>query len=96
MIAPHGYNLTYGGEGSGIPCQETRLKMSESHRGKKRPPFSKIHRSKISESLKKSKRFKASRRKNSEDAKRQKQEAKNKEKKEKTPSKVKRDVEANA
>lgn len=34
-IAPNGYNLTAGGDGSGIPCEETREKMSKSHTGKK-------------------------------------------------------------
>ena len=30
---PNGYNLTEGGDGE-IPCEETRKKMSESHKGK--------------------------------------------------------------
>ena len=32
-VAPHGYNLTYGGEG-GIPSEETRQKRSKSLKGK--------------------------------------------------------------
>ena len=28
-----GYNLSYGGEGGGIPCEETRRKMSEARKG---------------------------------------------------------------
>ena len=36
-VVPLGYNLTHGGEGSGIPSEESRRKMSESRKGKKRP-----------------------------------------------------------
>ena len=72
-VVPHGYNLTYGGEGAGRPCDETRERMSESHRGKKRLPFSEAHRKNISKSLKKSKRFKASRRKISENTKKRRE-----------------------
>ena len=33
-IAPHGYNLDSGGGGAGLPCAESRRKMSESAKGK--------------------------------------------------------------
>ena len=72
-VAPHGYNLTYGGEGAGRPCDETRERMSEARRNKKRPPFSEAHRKNISKSLKKSKRFKESRRKISENTKKRRE-----------------------
>ena len=39
---PNGYNLTEGGDG-GIPCEETRKKMSESRSGEKNPMFGKKH-----------------------------------------------------
>ena len=39
-IAPHGYNLTYGGEG-GTPSEETRRKMSEAQKGEKNPMYGK-------------------------------------------------------
>ena len=29
-VAPHGYNLTHGGEGAGRPCDETRQRLPES------------------------------------------------------------------
>ena len=49
---PNGYNLTEGGDGGGIPCDETRTKMSESHRGEKNynygVPMSNKQREKIS------------------------------------------------
>ena len=32
-IRPNGYNLTYGGEGCGVPSEETRRKMSEASIG---------------------------------------------------------------
>lgn len=35
-IAPNGYNLTFGGEGGGIPSEAARLSLSEAHRGKPR------------------------------------------------------------
>ena len=44
-VAPHGYNLTEGGDG-GSYCEETRRKISEAHKGKK---LSEEHRRKISE-----------------------------------------------
>ena len=48
-----GYNLTYGGDGGGIPTEETRRKMSESHKGiLKGKPKSEEHRRKMSQSLK--------------------------------------------
>lgn len=50
-IAPHGYNLTSGGDHK-IPSEETRRKLSEANKGKKRPPFSAEHRRKISEATK--------------------------------------------
>jgi len=32
-VAPNGYNLTRGGEGSGIPCEETKEKMRQARLG---------------------------------------------------------------
>ena len=52
-VVPHGYNLTYGGQGGGSPSAEARRKMSEARRGKK---LSEEHRRKISESGKGKKR----------------------------------------
>lgn len=50
-ISPKGYNLTEGG--GGCKCsEETRLKMSEAKKGKKRQPFSAEHKRKISEANK--------------------------------------------
>ena len=46
-IRPHGYNLTYGGEGGGSPSAEARGKMSEAQKGRK---HSAETRRKISES----------------------------------------------
>ena len=46
-VAPHGYNLTHGGDHA-IPSEDTRRKMSETRKGK---PLSTAHRRKISESL---------------------------------------------
>ena len=34
-VAPHGYNLTTGGDGGKVPCEETRKKMSKSQKGRK-------------------------------------------------------------
>ena len=54
-VVPHGYNLTYGGEGGGSPSAETRRKLSDL-KGEKHPNFGKKfsveHRRKISESKK--------------------------------------------
>ena len=49
-IAPHGYNLTSGGDGTLNPSDEIRQKMSDSHKGKTQSEFTKAKRS---ESLKK-------------------------------------------
>ena len=51
-VVPHGYNLTYGGEGGGIPSEETRRKLSKASKGRKFPPRSAEHRRKISEAKK--------------------------------------------
>ena len=53
-IAPSGYNLTFGGEGSlgWRASEETRRKMSEARRGKKLGPPSEETRRKISEAHK--------------------------------------------
>ena len=51
-VVPHGYNLTYGGEGGGIPSEETRRKLSKASKGRKLPPRSAEHRRKISEAKK--------------------------------------------
>ena len=49
---PHGYNLTKGGDG-GIPSEETRIKLSESHKGQIPPnkgkPMSEEQKKKLSE-----------------------------------------------
>ncbi len=54
-LYPNGYNLTEGGEGE-IPCEETRRKMSKSHKGKIPPnkgiPMNEEQKKKLSESLK--------------------------------------------
>ena len=44
-----GYNIEHGGNGSGKVSEITKIKLSNSHKGKK---FSKEHRRKISEALK--------------------------------------------
>ena len=54
-LAPHGYNLTIGGEG-GSRSKETRRKISKAREGKKRAPFSEEHRRNISEAKKGKKR----------------------------------------
>ena len=45
-LSPNGYNLTEGGNG-GIPCEEARKKISESHKGlqagEKNPFYGKTH-----------------------------------------------------
>ena len=51
-VAPHGYNLTSGGEKSKDVSPETRRKMSEAKKGRKRKPYSSETRRKISESKK--------------------------------------------
>jgi group I intron endonuclease len=43
--APNGYNLTDGGEGVLNPSEESRRKMSDSHKGKKQSEETKIKRS---------------------------------------------------
>ena len=54
-LYPNGYNLTEGGDG-GIPCEETRRKMSEAMKGKpshnKGKPMSEETKKKISDSKK--------------------------------------------
>ena len=47
-LSPHGYNLTTGGEG-GSHSDETRRKISEAHKGKKKPERSEEHCRNISE-----------------------------------------------
>ena len=58
-VAPHGYNLTYGGDHA-IPSKDARQKLSEAVKGKKNPNFGKVlseeHRRKISEANKGKKR----------------------------------------
>ena len=51
---PNGYNMTDGGDGrSGSSVSnETRRKMSESHKGQKKPPFTDKHKNNLSESHK--------------------------------------------
>lgn len=49
-IAPHGYNLTSGGDGTLNPSDEVRQKLSDSHKGKVQSEATKAKRS---ESLKK-------------------------------------------
>ena len=56
-VVPHGYNLTYGGEGGGIPSEETRRKLSKASKGRKLPPRSAEHRRKLSESKKGEKNY---------------------------------------
>ena len=51
-VSPHGYNLTYGGDGAGSPSEETRRKMSKAHKGKKLGSPSEEHRRKLSEAHK--------------------------------------------
>ena len=51
-VKPNGFNLTYGGEQNKKPSDETRRKMSEAQKGKKRSPHSAETRRKISESHK--------------------------------------------
>ena len=53
---PNGYNLTEGGDGwSGGPCEETRRKLSESHKGKVPPnkgiPMSEEQKKKLSKKV---------------------------------------------
>ena len=54
-LSPNGYNLEEGGRG-GVPCEETRRKISEKKSGEKHHMFGKHHsdetKQKISESLK--------------------------------------------
>ena len=54
-LYPNGYNLTEGGDGL-IPCEETRKKLSEAHKGKpahnKGVPMSEEQKKKISEANK--------------------------------------------
>ena len=68
-VAPHGYNLTSGGD-HGIPSEETRQKMSEALKGEKHPLYGKRHsaetRQKMSESAKGRKNSEEHRRKMSE------------------------------
>jgi group I intron endonuclease len=49
-MSPHGYNLTAGGDGTLMPAEEVKKKMSDSHKGKTQ---SDITKQKRSESLKK-------------------------------------------
>ena len=39
-VAPHGYNLTRGGDGAGSPSEQTRQRISASLKGKKYKTFS--------------------------------------------------------
>ena len=68
-IAPHGYNLTAGGEG-GSPSEETRQKISDANKGKSPPnkgkPVPEVTRRKISVALKGNSRSEETRRKISE------------------------------
>jgi len=48
----HGYNMTYGGEGNNMLCEEARYKMGSANRGKKRGPMSPELRKKISDAKK--------------------------------------------
>lgn len=52
-LTPNGYNLTHGGEGPGIPSEETRCKMSKAKAGENHPNYGKTRseetRRKISE-----------------------------------------------
>ena len=52
---PYGYNLTEGGDGV-IPCEETRKKISDAHKGKPSPnkgkPMSEEQKKKLSEVIK--------------------------------------------
>ena len=41
-IVPNGYNLSFGGEGGGIPSKETRKRMSERWKGDKNPNFKRV------------------------------------------------------
>ena len=54
-LYPNGYNLTEGGNG-GVPCEETRRKLSEARKGKpahnKGVPMSEEQKKKLSEALK--------------------------------------------
>lgn len=43
----HGYNMTYGGEGNNMLCEEARYKMGSANRGKKNGPPSEETRRKI-------------------------------------------------
>ena len=43
----HGYNMTYGGEGNNMLCEEARYKMGSANRGKRRGPLSEETRRKI-------------------------------------------------
>ena len=49
-VSPNGYNLTYGGEG-GKHCEETRNKMSKSHKGEKNHFFGQHHTKKSREKM---------------------------------------------
>ena len=68
-IAPHGYNLTAGGEG-GSPSEETRQKISDANKGKSPPnkgkPVPEVTRRKISVALKGNPRSEKTRQKISE------------------------------
>ena len=69
-IAPHGYNLTHGGDNHKKLSADTRRKMSEAHKGKKNHQFGRRHsvstRRKMSEAHKGKKLSTEARRKMSE------------------------------
>ena len=51
-LAPHGYNLTSGGEYKKVVSEQTRKKISDAAKARKRKPHSPEARQKISESMK--------------------------------------------
>lgn len=63
------YNIANGGNGPGTISEETKKKISEAHKGKKRPPFTDEHIMKLSEALKGNTRNKGKHWKLSEDTK---------------------------
>lgn len=47
-IVPHGYNLTFGGDGGGVPSEIVKAKISKALKGFKKGPQSKEHIAKLS------------------------------------------------